>query len=71
MSGTASVSDASWYASIGPPAAISPMIGRAWELPGIVCGVSSDARPSLRAAVGVSRIARDWDVPSADTPRAR
>ena len=39
MSGIGSVSDASWYASMGPPAAISPTIGSAYVSVGIDWGV--------------------------------
>ena len=57
------VSDTSWYASIGPPAAISPTIGRTCASAATDCGTSSLARPSMIAAVGVSRMARDWAAP--------
>lgn len=63
MSGTARVSATSWYASMGPPAAISPMIGRLCDSLVIDCGVSSGPRPIIRAAWGVNRIARDWAAP--------
>ena len=52
-----SVSDESWYASMGPPAAISQTIGRRWLSCGPTCGRSSLVSPEWRAAVGVSRMA--------------
>jgi hypothetical protein len=63
MSGTDIDSEASWYASIGPPAAISPMIGTMKESGVVACGTSSLVRPSRIAAVGVRRMARLWAAP--------
>ena len=47
MSGTAIVSEASWYASIGPPAAISPIDRQHVRLGGDDWGTSSCVRPEL------------------------